>query len=124
MLAYLFQKALNSAFGQIESDFVPFVLFYIIFCSVQQCPVTKSIKTSYNAFAFNFLYLFQSMTCQFDEFYPCLNQGFVNLIQHRFLSLFRAHHWKFLCLLMVLGLFSNKVFDCTALFLHKKLQWL
>ena len=121
MLAYLFQKALNSAFGQIQSDFVPFVLFYIIFCSVQQCPVTKSIKTSYNAFAFNFLYLFQSMTCQFDELYLGLNQGFLNLIQHRFLSHFRAHHWKFLWYSVYSQTKSSTVLLC---FFIRKLQWL
>ena len=49
------------------------------------------------------------MACQCDELYLGLNQGFLNSIQHRFLSLFQAHHWKFLCLLMVLHLFSESL---------------
>ena len=55
------------------------------------------------------------MACQFNELCLGLNQEFPNLIQHRFLSLLRAHHWKFPCLLLMeLRLFSNKIFDCTV----------
>ena len=39
-------------------------------------------------------------------------------------SFLRAHHSKFLCLLMVLHLFSNKVCYWIDLFFHKKIQWL
>ena len=57
---------------------------------------------------------YQSMACQFNELCLGLNQEFPNLIQHRFLSLLRAHHW-FPCLLLIeLRLFSNKIFDCTV----------
>ena len=62
------------------------------------------------------------MACQFDELYLDFNQDFINLIKNRFVSIFRVHHWKFLCLLMVLRLLSNKVTDCTILFLHEKLK--
>ena len=62
------------------------------------------------------------MTCQFDELYLGLNQGFLNLIQHRFVTFSSAS--------LEVSLSADgtpsilKVFDCTALFLHKKLQWL
>ena len=49
-------------------------------------------------------------------------KGFINLIENRFLSLFRAYHWKFLCLLMVLHLLSKKVINCAALLLYEKIQ--
>ena len=68
---------------------------------MQLCPVkiTEKIKTKYNAPAFLILskngrwalIWFDSNSYQLDELYPRLNRGFLNLIQHKFRPLFRAH---------------------------------
>ena len=77
--------------------FFCFISFFALYSNVQWRKVLKQTISC------------QSMACQCDELYLGLNQGFLNSIQHRFLSLFQAHHWKFLCLLMVLHLFSESL---------------
>ena len=93
----------------------PFFCFLSFFALPSNVRWRKVLKRTKMLLHFTFLIL-SKYGLQIRWALTGLNQGFLSLIQHRLVSLFPAHHWKFHCLLMVLRLFPNKVFDYTALF--------